>query len=61
MEMLPWNLACPCLFSEDGEDDEGEGEDVAGGIQSRCAREKPPTSLSDINLQSWMEEASWNV
>lgn len=54
MDMLPWNLMCPCWFSVGG----GEGFDE-GGIQSRLAREKPPTSPSDINLQSRIESDSW--
>ena len=53
--MLPWNLMCPLGFEV------GEGvEDVdVGGIQSRWAREKPPTSASEKSLQSWGEEGSW--
>jgi hypothetical protein len=35
------------------------GEDVVGGIQSRWAREKPPTSASEKSLQSCGEEGSW--
>ena len=45
MEMFPWNLTCPLGFEE------GERE-VAGACQSRCARENPPMSASDISLQS---------
>ena len=47
MDMLPWNLTWPCLFFEG----RGEGSEE-GETQSRFAREKPPTSLSQINLQS---------
>jgi len=36
-----------------------EEEDVTGGMKSRCAREKPPMSASDINLQSSRVEVSW--
>jgi len=54
--MLPWNLACPFLFSD------GEGvRDVVGGTQSRFAREKPPTSASDITLHAWIDSRSWNA
>ena len=54
MDIFPWNLICPCLFSEGG----GAGSDV-GGTQSKLAFEKPPTSLSQINLQSWVASRSW--
>jgi len=41
---------------------EGEGLDVAtGGTQSRFAREKPPISASDINLQDLTDSGSWKV
>lgn len=54
--MLPWNLACPFLFSD------GEGvRDVVGGTQSRFAREKPPTSASDITLHAWIDSGSWKA
>jgi hypothetical protein len=52
--MLPWNFMCP-LGLEVGEG----GDDVVGGIQSRWAREKPPTSASEKSLQSCGEEGSW--
>lgn len=55
MDMLPWNLTCPCLFSEGGREGFEEG-----GIQARLAREKPPTSPSDINLQARVDSGSWN-
>lgn len=54
--MQPWNLACPFLFS-DGD----AWVDVAGGIQSRFAREKPPISASDINLHAWIDSGSWKA
>ena len=54
MDIFPWNLMCPCLFSEGG----GAGSDE-GGTQSKLAFENPPTSLSQINLQSWVAAQSW--
>lgn len=56
IDMLPWNLACPFLFSDGG----GSGS-VEGGTQSRFEVEKPPISLSDIILQLLISSASWNV
>jgi len=56
IDMLPWNLACPYLLS-DGE----SWSDVVGGIQSRFAREKPPTSASDMSLHACMDSGSWKA
>jgi len=54
IDILPWNLAWPFLFSEGG----GVGS-VDGGIQSRFEVEKPPMSLSDITLQLLISSALW--
>jgi hypothetical protein len=34
---------------------------VVGGIQSRFAREKPPTSASDMSLHACMDSGSWKA
>ena len=54
IDILPWNLAWPFLFSED----DGLGS-VDGGIQSRFEVEKPPMSLSDMTLQLLISSALW--
>jgi len=36
-----------------------EEEEVTGGMKSKCAREKPPMSWSEMTLQSSIEEGSW--
>lgn len=65
IDMLPWNLAWPFGFSEEGREEVGDSsvvvdvDVVTGGMKSRCARENPPMSASDIILQSSIEEASW--
>lgn len=56
IEMLPWNLTWPWMFSV------GPGfEIVTGGIQSSEAREKPPVSASDITLHALTESGTWKV
>lgn len=54
IDILPWNLAWPFLFSEGG----GLGS-VEGGMKSRLDVEKPPISLSDMTLQLLISSALW--
>lgn len=54
--MLPWNLTCPFLFSEEV----GLGFSQ-GGIQSKLTFEKPPILASEKTLQDFRDSGLWKL